>query len=107
MPAPNTPPTMEWVVETGAFRMVARLIHAAAARRTAIITRTKSSTCISGSGVTIPFEIFETTSPPARRAPTVSHTAAITRAAAIVSALLPTAGPILLATSLAPMFSAM
>ena len=57
-------------------------------------------------GVEIPFEIVETTSPPARSAPAVSQTPAIISAPTLARALLPTAGPILLATSLAPIFMA-
>jgi hypothetical protein len=55
----------------------------------------------------MPLEMVVTTSPPAISAPAASNTAAITKAPAIVSAFDPTAGPTLLATSLAPMFMAM
>ena len=55
----------------------------------------------------IRFEIVETTSPPARMAPPASNTAAISSAPNMVKAWEPTAGARLLATSLAPMLSAM
>ncbi|MNY63428.1 hypothetical protein D3C86_2003850 [compost metagenome] len=48
-----------------------------------------------------------TTSPPATMAPMASNTAATTMAQPMVMAPDPTAGPMLLATSLAPMFMAM
>ncbi len=48
----------------------------------------------------------DTTSPPAIIAPITSKTAAMTMAPAIEMDLDPTAGPTLLATSLAPMFIA-
>ena len=54
----------------------------------------------------MPLEIVDTTSPPANIAPALSHKAAITNAPPIVRALDPTAGPTLLATSLAPIFNA-
>src|SRR3546814_20239327 len=40
-PAPSTPPTMEWVVDTGAPIQVARFNHRAPASRAAIINQTK------------------------------------------------------------------
>jgi hypothetical protein len=52
-------------------------------------------------------EIVDTTSPPARIAPAASKIAAMTSAPIMVSAREPTAGPTLLATSLAPMLRAM
>ena len=58
------------------------------------------------SGAIIPLAMVETTSPPAINAPALSKTAAITIAPNMVSAFAPTAGPILLATSLAPILSA-
>src|SRR5690606_11388223 len=105
-PDPITPPTMAWVVDTGAPSTVARLTHTAAANRAAIISRMKSAASMAAGGVMMPLEMVSTTSPPARIAPAASHTAAMTRAAVRVMALLPTAGPTLLATSLAPMFRA-
>ena len=106
MPAPITPPTMEWVVETGAFSKVARLIHSAAANNALNIKARKVATSIASPGEMIPFETVLTTSPPARMAPALSQTAAIRTAMPTVRTRPPTAGPILLATSLAPMFSA-
>ena len=55
----------------------------------------------------MPFLIVLTTSPPAISAPAASNIAAIAIAPASVRAFDPTAGPTLLATSLAPMFIAM
>ncbi len=107
MPAPSTPPTTEWVVETGAPSQVATLIHNAPASSAAIIARMKVSASPTRAGSTMPFEIVETTSPPAMIAPAVSHRAAMINAPIIDRAREPTAGPTLLATSLAPMLSAM
>ena len=107
MPAPITPPTMECVVETGAPIQVARFSHKADASSAAIIAQTKSRPSPSASGATIPPEMVLTTSPPAISAPAVSQIAAMISAPPMVSAFAPTAGPMLLATSLAPMFSAM
>ena len=50
----------------------------------------------------MPFLIVEVTSPPARKAPRNSNTAAIITACFKVRALLPTEVPIAFATSLAP-----
>ena len=55
----------------------------------------------------IPFLIVPTTSPPAMIAPEASKIAAMIIAPVSVIAFDPTAGPTLLATSFAPMFSAM
>ena len=107
MPAPITPPTTEWVVETGAPTLVARFTHSAADTSAAIIAQMKLWVSATLVGSMMPLEMVETTSPPARRAPAVSHTAAMTMAPPMVSALAPTAGPMLLATSLAPMLRAM
>ena len=107
MPAPITPPTIEWVVETGAFKKVARLIHSAAANRALSIRFRKSVAVTPSPGLMMPLATVCTTSPPARIAPALSQTAAITTAAVTVNTLPPTAGPILLATSFAPIFSAM
>ena len=41
IPAPITPPTTEWVVDTGAPTYVARFTHNAADRRAAIMAQTK------------------------------------------------------------------
>ena len=61
----------------------------------------------SSPGDIIPFDTVLTTSPPASNAPALSHTAAITTATPTEITFPPTAGPILLATSLAPIFNAM
>ena len=106
MPAPITPPTMECVVDTGAPRNVAKLTQSADEISAAIIAQMKTSWPATLSGLMIPLEMVETTSPPAKSAPAVSHTAAIAIAPPMVSALAPTAGPMLLATSFAPMFTA-
>ncbi len=106
MPAPMTPPTMAWVVDTGAPIQVARLIHSAPANRAENIAQTKTPGWATASGATIPREMVDTTSPPASSAPAVSQIAAMIRALPMVMARAPTAGPILLATSFAPMFSA-
>ena len=50
----------------------------------------------------MPFRIVDVTSPPAKKAPRNSNTAAIKIACLIVSALAPTDVPMELATSLAP-----
>ena len=106
IPAPNTPPTMECVVETGAPTAVARLSHNAPANRAAIISQIKVSLSPINAGSMIPFLIVLTTSPPATSAPAASKMTAITIAPVSVNALEPTAGPTLLATSLAPIFIA-
>ena len=107
MPDPMTPPTMAWVVETGAPIQVARLSHRAAASRAASMAVMKMPISAIGVGSMIPLAMVETTSPPAITAPAVLPTAAMSRAPNMVMAREPTAGPMLLATSLAPMFSAM
>ena len=81
MPAPRTPPTIAWVVDTGAPAHVAILIHAAAARRAAIIAQTKVSVLAIRLGSMMPLEIVLTTSPPAIRAPAVSKMTAMRRGA--------------------------
>jgi len=106
IPAPMTPPTTEWVVDTGALTHVARLTQSAAEISAAIIAQMKTSAEAMAEGAMIPFEMVETTSPPARSAPALSKIAAIAMAPPSVSALAPTAGPMLFATSLAPMLSA-
>ena len=108
IPAPMTPPTMEWVVDTGAFDRVAKLSQSAAASSAAIIAQMKESVLPPNAEMSmIPFLMVLTTSPPAISAPEASKMAAMTMAPPIVSALEPTAGPTLLATSFAPMFMAM
>ena len=107
MPAPNTPPTIEWVVETGAPAMVAMLIQIAAANSAASIRNMNVSALSIAAGSMMPFLIVPTTSPLAMNAPAASNTAAMASAPIMVSAPDPTAAPTLLATSLAPMFIAM
>ncbi len=107
MPAPATPPTTACVVDTGAPIHVARLIHRAEEISAASISRTNTPWSDTAAGLTMPLEIVVTTSAPAISAPALSNTAAIASAPPMVSALAPTAGPTLLATSLAPMLSAM
>ena len=107
MPAPRTPPTIEWVVDTGAPIAVARFSHRAPASSAAIISQMNASLSPIFDGSMMPFLIVLTTSPPAISAPAASNTAAIAIAPARVRAFDPTAGPTLLATSLAPMFIAM
>ena len=102
-----TPPTTEWVVETGAPSQVARFTQSAEEMSAAIIAQMKTFRSASAVGSMMPLEIVETTSPPASSAPALSQSAAMTMAPPMVSALAPTAGPMLLATSLAPMLSAM
>ena len=93
-------------METGAPRIVARFTHIAAAKRADIMAFIKILLSGTSFGSIIPFEIVETTSPPANKAPALSKTAAISSAANILMAFEPTAGPTLLATSLAPIFRA-
>ena len=107
IPAPITPPTMECVVDTGAFAMVAKFSHNAAAKSAAIIAQMNESVLPPKALMSIiPFLMVFTTSPPAISAPAASNTAAMTIAPPMVSALEPTAGPTLLATSFAPIFIA-
>src|SRR6056297_3788738 len=107
IPAPMTPPTTEWVVETGAPTLVARLTQSAAEISAASMAPTKMRASATLLGSIMPLEMVDTTSPPAKSAPADSQIAAITMAPPMVRALAPTAGPMLLATSLAPMLSAM
>src|SRR3546814_2590677 len=92
MPAPRMPPTIECVVETGAFNRVARLIHRAAAKSALSIRSRNAVTLTSGPGEMMPLETVLTTSAPANSAPAASQTAAIRTAARTVSTLPPTAG---------------
>ena len=107
IPAPITPPTTEWVVDTGAPTYVARFTHNAADRRAAIMAQTKVDASPMLSGAMMPLAIVLTTSPPAINAPADSNTTAIAIAPPMVNAFAPTAGPMLLATSFAPMLRAM
>ena len=106
-PAPSTPPTIECVVEIGAPRAVARLSHRAAASSAAIMSQTKVWVSGMRLGSMMPLRIVPTTSPPAMMAPAASKTAATSSAPPSERTRAPTAGPTLLATSFAPMFSAM
>ena len=106
MPAPSTPPTMECVVETGAPNKVARFNQTAPASKADNINQTNVLVSAIFDGFIIPFFMVETTSPPANKAPAASNIAAITIAQNKVIAFDPTAGPTLLATSLAPIFIA-
>jgi hypothetical protein len=106
-PAPSTPPTIEWVVDTGAPIQVARLSHSAPASSAAIISQTNVAASSIRVGSMMPPLMVLTTSPPAMIAPSASNTAAMRMAWVRLIAREPTAGPTLLATSLAPMFMAM
>ena len=106
-PAPSTPPTMACVVDTGAPKYVARCTHSAEASSADIMIHTNVSAFGTRAGSMMPLEIVSTTSLPAISAPAHSKTAAMMSAPDMVSARAPTAGPTLLATSLAPMVSAM
>ena len=106
MAAPMTPPTIEWVVETGAPIHVDRLTHMAADISDAIIAQIKVVASATELGSMIFREIVDTTSPPASNAPALSASAAIVIAPAMVRAFAPTAGPMLLDTSLAPILIA-
>ena len=90
---PCTPPTMAWVVDTGAPNHVARFSHSAEAISAAIIAQMKVSGSATASGDTMPPEMVLTTSPPAISDPAVSKMAAMSSAPPIVRALAPTAGP--------------
>ena len=107
MPAPITPPTTEWVVDTGAPTHVARFTQRAADKSAASIAQINTWAVGRLSGAMMPLAMVLTTSPPAISAPALSNTTAIAIALPIDRAPAPTAGPMLLATSLAPMFSAM
>ena len=107
IPAPITPPTTECVVETGAPTHVAKFTQSAADKSAANIAQIKMPEVCMLSGAMMPFAMVDTTSPPASNAPMLSNTAAIAIAAPIDKAFAPTAGPMLLATSFAPMFNAM
>ena len=69
MPAPITPPTTEWVVETGAPTQVARFTQRADETNAAIIAQTKISAEATAAGSMMPFEMVLTTSPPASKRP--------------------------------------
>ncbi len=106
-PPPATPPTIACVVDTGARMKVDRWIHRAAAISAATISRVSVAASSISPGSTIPAAIVSTTRPPAMSAPATSQTAAMASAPPMRITRAPTAGPTLLATSLAPMLSAM
>src|SRR5690554_5785706 len=106
IPAPSTPPTMEWVVETGAPIQVARFSQSAPDSKAAVISQTKARGSSRVVGSIMPPLMVETTSPPAISAPAASNTAASNKAAPSDKEPEPTAGPTLLATSLAPILMA-
>ena len=91
----------------GAPTAVAMFSHSAPARSAASMTQTKTFGSAMKSGWMIPLRMGPTTSPPAISAPAASKMAARISAEPRVSALEPTAGPTLFATSLAPIFIAM
>jgi hypothetical protein len=82
------------------------LIQTAEPSRVANIIETYIAGSVTSDTSIIPPLIVFTTSPPAIIAPLASNIAAIIIAQPIVIAFEPTAGPILLATSFAPMFMA-
>lgn len=106
IPAPTIQPITECVADTGLFVYVAMLIQTAEPKRVASMIPIN----IFGSGTAetsmIPPLIVSATSPPAMIAPAASKIHAIRIAPAIVIAPEPTAGPILLATSFAPILIA-
>src|SRR5690606_5985288 len=107
IPAPMTAPMIECVVDTGAPTAVARLSQSAPASNAANITQANVVASPICAGSMMPPLMVPTTSPPATMAPSASNTAATTMAQPMVMAPEPTDGPMLLATSLAPMFMAM
>ena len=107
IPAPITAPMIECVVETGAPSDVATLSHTAPASSAANISQMKRSGSSIAAGLMMPPLTVSTTSPPATTAPSASKTAAMRMAQPRVITPEPTAGPRLLATSLAPIFMAM
>ena len=106
IPAPKTPPTIACVVETGAPIAVAACSQIAPEIKAANINIINVLLSPIASIEIIPERTVSTTSPPAINAPEISQTAAIIIAPVIVNALEPTAGPILFATSFAPILNA-
>ena len=98
---------IECVVETGAPSEVATLSQSALASSAASISQMKRDGSSIAAGLMMPPLMVSTTSPPAITAPSASKMAAIKMAQPSVITPEPTAGPRLLATSLAPMFIAM
>jgi len=101
-----TPQTIEWVVETGAFKYVARFNHNAAASKAASIANINIFGSEKLEISIIHFLIVFTTSHQAITAQENSHNAAITKAHFILIVFDQTAGHTLLATSLAHIFIA-
>ena len=93
-------------MDTGAPTHVARFTQRAADSNAAIMAHMNVSGVPMLSGAMMPLAMVETTSPPAIKAPALSNTMAIPIAPPMDNALAPTAGPMLLATSFAPMLSA-
>ena len=97
-------PTIEWVVEIGQPRVDATSNQVPADKSAASMP---SASCpgwfTKASTETMLLRTVDVTSPPAIMAPANSNTPAITNATVMVIAPEPTAGPIALATSLAPM----
>jgi hypothetical protein len=108
MAKPTMAPTMEWVVETGQPNLEATVSHTAAASSAASIPsiRTSGSPTRALESM-MPLRMVDVTSPPARKAPRNSNTAAIRIACFTVMARAPTEVAMALATSLAPMPQAM
>ena len=106
IPAPTSHPITECVAETGDFVYVATLIHTAEPKSVASIIPINTLISVTALASMIPHLIVFTTSPPAIIAPLASKIAAIIIAHHIVMARDPTAGPMLFATSFAPMLRA-
>ncbi len=106
-PNPTMAPTMEWVVDTGSERQVAKLTQRAAESRAERAPRMASRGSAMAPGATIPWRMVSVTWEPMKVAPTTLRVAAITTACRTVIALAPTAEAMELARSFAPMFQAM
>jgi len=110
MAMPVSPPTTEWVVETGISNLVARISQMPTAPMTQRLPymRTAASMYepVKQSVLAMPLRIVSATEEPARTAPLNSKTTASTHACLMVSALEPTEVAYALATSLAPMSKA-
>ena len=103
MAKPTRAPTMEWVVETGQPRLEATISQMAAASRAASMPKTRiSGLSAIPEGSMIPLRMVLVTCPPASAAPPNSKMAAMMIAVLTVIAPEPTAVPMTLATSLAP-----
>ena len=107
IPKPMTPPTMEWVVDTGMPNLVAMLTQRAAERSVASIPYANTIASFEyARGFTIPFATVRLTWLPTSIAPENSKMAATMIACLNVRLRAPTLVPIALATSLAPIFHA-